>query len=75
MGDVYYFYNTASYDSQSAPSPPAYTARLFGSSRWYDGGSYAVILSYSSTSIKVRLYRGNAVYLDNAYQVHFRFHT
>jgi hypothetical protein len=31
MGDVYYFYNTASYDSQTNPNPGAYSARLFGS--------------------------------------------
>lgn len=71
---MYYSYNTGSYDSQSAPNTGGWTARLYGSN-WYDSGSYAVILSYSSTSIRVRLYRGNNKDLQNVFRMTFRFYT
>lgn len=58
MVDMYYIY-MGNYNSGSSPSYSGNNARLYGSS-WADQSGYSQILSVSSNSITVRLYRATA---------------
>lgn len=66
---------SGSYSSSSAPSSYSVSTNRLYTSGWADTSGYSKILSISSTSIRVRLYRGSNIYLNDAYKVIFRFYT
>lgn len=71
--DMYYTYDW-SYASPNGPSVTNRYAKIYGSS-WADTGGYAKIISLSSTSIVVRLYRSTNADFSNVYRMVFRFYA
>ena len=71
---VYMYYTSGSHSSTSAPSIPSHSSIMFSSS-WVETSGYTKVMSYSSTSIKMRVYRGAAADFSNVYRMTFRFYT
>ena len=71
---VQMYYTSGSYASTTAPNTGGSHSVLFSSS-WVESSGYTKVVSYSSNSIKIKLYRGANADFSNVYYMSFRFYT
>ena len=69
------YYSSGSHSSTSAPGIPSRSSQLFDNNWVEHSNGYTKILSYSSTHISLRIYRGANYGFDNVYRMTFRFYT